>query len=662
MTSRRPYSALTLLALMIAAHTAPAQGSAPDSIRRSAHALRFARLFSDGLVVQRGARIPVWGWAAPGAQVTVRFEGHSARGRADSAGRWSVALPASPAGGPHTLSADAGSEHLTVANVLVGDVWVASGQSNMEFPLSQASDAREAIAAAHDSLIREFKVPISWAEQPAQDIAGGSWSPADSQHVGAFSAVAYFFARDLRAREHVPIGIVNSTWGGSAIETWLSAGAQGLGSEGPARALATERARLDSVGGALRARYGNLVHDSGLVNGIARWAVPASGDSGWSDIKAPELWESQGYPDLDGIAWYRTTFTLAPAEAGQDAELSLGMIDDEDITWVNGIEVGRTSGYNSPRHYRVPASALHAGPNVIAVRVSDGGGGGGIYGATDSLRLVIGGATHPLAGTWKFRIGELGLQMDGQRINKIPAITYNKMVYPLLPIAIKGVIWYQGESNANNDEQARAYKAQFHNLITSWRAEWNRGAEPRFPFLWVQLPNFGTPDSEPSSSGGGWAILRESMAASLALPNTGQAITIDVGGAYELHPTNKLAVGQRLALVARRVAYGEPVIASGPTYRAHTVQGGRVLVRFANLGGGLVSRGENGTVGAFAVAGADRRFHRAQARIEGDHVVVSSDSVPNPVAVRYAWANSPVDADLYNRAGLPAAPFRSDRW
>ncbi|MFL5562774.1 MAG: sialate O-acetylesterase [Gemmatimonadaceae bacterium] len=651
-------SALVLLAVLAVGRIASAQEATPGA----AHPLRFATLFSDGLVVQRGARMPVWGWAAPGATVTARFRGRLTRGTADSSGRWSVTFPASAAGGPFTLTADAGGEHAAIADVMVGDVWVASGQSNMEFTLAAASNATDAIASSHDSLLREFKVPVSWAVQPAQDIDGGSWAPADPQHVGAFSAVAYFFARDLRASEHVPIGIVNSTWGGSAIETWLSAGTQGLSSDGPARALAAERAHVDSVSAALRARYGNLAHDSGLVDGVARWAAPTLGDSGWSDIRAPELWESQGYPDLDGIAWYRTTVTLSPAEAGHDAELSLGMIDDNDITWVNGTEVGRTAGWNSWRHYHVTASALHAGPNVIAVRVVDGGGGGGIHGAADSLRLVVGGATHSLAGSWKFRIGELATQMDGQRINKIPAITYNKMVYPLLPIAIKGVIWYQGESNANSDERARAYKAQFHDLVTSWRAEWNRGGEPAFPFLWVQLPNFGTPDSVPSASGGGWAIQRESMAAALALPNTGQAITIDVGGANELHPTDKLAVGKRLALVARKVAYREPVIASGPTYRSHTVQGGRVLVRFTNPGGGLVSHGENGAVGAFALAGADHRFHWAQARIEGDHVVVSSDSVPHPVAVRYAWANSPVDANLYNRAGLPAAPFRSDRW
>ena len=651
----RVRSGLVCLLLAIAADGAVAQG-APG-------ALHLARIFSDGMVIQRDARIPVWGWAAPGTRVTARLRGGSAQGIADSSGRWSVTLPASSAGGPYALTVSAGTERVVVTNVLVGDVWVASGQSNMEFSLSVANDAAAEIAAAHDSSIREFKVPNSWAERPAsEDVVGGSWAPADPEHVGAFSAVAYFFARELRRTQHVPIGIVNVTWGGSAIETWMSARTQGRSEDAAAEQIARERARGDSVREAMRARFGNVDDDQGLVNGVAVWAASSS-DSGWASIRVPALWESVGYADLDGVAWYRTTITLSADEASHDAQLSLGPVDDDDITWVNGVEVGRTGGWNVPRSYRVPASALHAGANVIAVRVTDGGGGGGIYGAPEQLHLDVNGTTHALVGEWKFRVGEVGpLAMDGQRVNKIPAVVYNRMVYPLLPIAIKGVIWYQGESNAENERQARAYRGQFQQLVTSWRHQWNGGREPSFPFLWVQLPNYMHPDSTPAASGGAWAIQRESMAAALALPGTGQAITIDIGGENELHPKDKLDVGKRLALVARKVAYGEKMLASGPTYRSHVVRGGKMIVRFANVGGGLVSRAKDGSVGAFAIAGADRRFVWARARIEGDHVVVWSDQVPHPVAVRYAWANNPADANLYNREGLPAAPFRTDRW
>ena len=654
--SRNCIGRVVLAAVFVATAVLPAR--AQDTTR----ALRLAKLFGDGMVVQRGARIPVWGWGAPGGAVTARLGSRVAQATADSTGRWSMTFPALSAGGPWTLSVDANDQHLAIGNVMVGDVWIASGQSNMEFHLGQAAGAAREIASAHDSLIREFKVPISWSEQPSSDLAGGSWSPADSSHVGAFSAVAYIFARELRRTQHVPIGIVNTTWGGSRIETWLSAEAQGLSADRAAEGLASERRRIDSVQAALRARFGNLEHDPGLVNGTAIWASPALGDSGWTPIAVPALWETQGYADLDGIAWYRTTFALTADESGRDAALSLGMIDDDDITWVNGVEVGRTAGYNLARHYTIPASALHVGTNVVAVRVTDTGGGGGIYGASGDVHVDVGTTSHALAGNWKFRVAEIGRQQMGGA-NQLPTLVYNRMVFPLLPIAIKGVIWYQGESNANDDAQAHAYRGQFRQLITSWRHDFNGGREPTFPFLWVQLPNFRDPDPEPTATGGGWPILRESMTAALSLQSTGQAITIDVGEANDIHPKNKIDVGRRLALVARRVAYGERVLTSGPTYGTHTIRGGRVTVHFANTGRGLVSHGvTDGSVGAFALAGPDRHFVWAQARIEGSHVVVWSARVPHPVAVRYAWSQNPADANLYNRNGLPAAPFRTDTW
>jgi sialate O-acetylesterase len=647
----------TALVALPSAHAQPA--SVPDT----STALRFARLFSDGVVLQRGAPIPVWGWAPRGTAMTVSLHGHAARAIADSTGRWMVSLPAERAGGPYTLTATGGGTTLTVRDILVGDVWVASGQSNMELEVMTAAHAAQEIAAAHDSSLRQFKVPVSWAEQPLGDVTGGSWAPADSAHVGRFSAVAYYFAREIRKDQHVPIGIVNTTWGGSAIETWMSTGTQGLAADAPSRLMATERARLDTERAQLEARLGGVPErDPGLVDGTAPWADPTLADSAWKTIAVPALWESQGYDGMDGVAWYRTTFTLSADEAARVASLSLGTIDDDDITWVNGVEVGRTTGYNVPRHYAIPASTLHAGPNVLAVRVMDYGGGGGIYGAPDSVRLDVGGAARPLAGTWRFRVGTLAMSMDGQRINKVPAVTYNAMVRPLLPMPIKGVIWYQGESNANDAQQAIAYRDQFRKLITSWRAAFTNGTRGAFPFLWVQLPNFGTPDATPVAQPA-WALQRESMDAALALPNTGRAVTIDIGEPNDIHPKNKQDVGKRLALVGRRVAYGEAVESSGPTYASHVVRGDSVIVSFAHAAGGLATHASDGaSVGAFAVAGADHRFVWAHARIDGNRVVVWGEQVPNPVAVRYAWANNPADANLYGKTGLPAAPFRTDKW
>ncbi len=623
--------------------------------------LQLPRLFSDGLVVQRGVPVPVRGRAAPGARVAVGFAGRTRQALADAAGQWSTTFPALKAGGPLTLTVEASGKRIEVRDILVGDVWVASGQSNMEFALANAANGPAAVAAAHDPLLREFAVPHSWSDSAQQDLVGGSWTAADSQHAGRFSAVAYFFARDLRTATGVPIGIIHTSWGGSNIETWMSRRALGIGDSAWNALAQQERAQSDAVRDSLRARLGGLPSaDSGLVEGRALWADPALNDDAWMPMPVPSLWEVAGLPGLDGIVWYRTSFTLTEEEARQGARLSLGMIDDDDITWVNGSEVGRTEGYNRPRLYTVPATALHAGTNVLAVRVVDSGGGGGPYGDPSGFYIEAGSARHPLAGTWKLRVGAVSFQPDGQRINKIPSVLYNRMIHPLLPYPIKGVIWYQGESNADSDAQAAAYRLLFAGLIRSWRSEWNP-ASAGFPFLWVQLPNFGARDSAPPARAA-WATLRESQTAALALPRTGQVVIIDLGNPDDIHPRAKEPVGQRLARVARRVAYGEALAASGPTYRRHALEGGRVIVEFDHVGGGLVSHGGGAGVGGFAVAGADRRFVWAQARIEGNHVVVWSDAVANPVAIRYAWGNDPENASLFNADGLPAAPFRTDSW
>ncbi len=653
----------SLALLATACGTAATQSATPRSVNGSTP-IRLPRLFQDGMVLQRDARIPVWGWAAPGATLTVTLAGRTERAVADEEGEWSVHLPPLPAGGPHTLTVEGGATPVTIRDVLVGDVWVASGQSNMEWPLAAASNGAAAIAAANDSLIREFAVPHTWSETPQADLEGGSWAPADPQHAGRFSAVAYFFARELREHVGVPIGIIHTSWGGSNIETWMSRQALGLSESDWEAIVQRERDREAAIRDSLQARIGELpTTDAGLVDGRALWADPALDDSGWDSLPVPSLWEEVGYPGMDGVAWYRTTFSLTEPEARQGVRLSLGMIDDDDITWVNGIEVGRTQGYAERRLYTVPASALRAGTNVLAVRVVDHAGGGGPYGDADQFYLETGSARRPLAGRWRFKVGAVSFQPDGQRINKIPTVLYNQMVHPLLRYPIKGVIWYQGESNANNEEQAAAYRALFADMIQSWRSEWSDRSDTAedFPFLWVQLPNFGAIDTVPPARAA-WATMRESQAAALSLPNTGQVVAIDLGDPGDIHPRDKQPVGERLALVARRVAYGEPVLASGPTYRSHELQGSRVVIEFDNVGGGLVSRAAGDAVSGFAIAGPERRWVWADARIEGNRVIVWNPQVPNPVAVRYAWSNSPEAPGLYNREGLPAAPFRTDNW
>ena len=646
------------VALMVTA-AARAAAAQADTL---ASTLRPARLFSDGLVLQRGAAIPVWGWAPPKTSVSVVLNGQTRTGTADARGAWRVTFPAMRAGGPYEMTVAGGGKRTEIRDILVGDVWVASGQSNMEWPVASSVNAAAEIASANDAKIREFAIPHSYSEKPEAEVVGGAWAHADSQHVGTFSAVAYFFARDLRTSADVPFGIIHTSWGGANIETWMSKAALGLTDSAWRAAMTRDRVHNDSVRAGLQAKIGDLPKaDAGLQGDRALWADPMLSDASWATIKTPALWETVGYDGMDGVAWYRTSFTLTDEEARQAVRLSLGPIDDSDITWVNGVEVGRTTQrYADPRLYTVPASALHAGGNVVAVRVDDTGGGGGIYGSPAALYLEVGGVRRPLAGDWRFKVGMVSFQPDGQRINKIPTILYNRMIHPLLGFPIKGVIWYQGESNANSVEQAAAYRRLFRDMISSWRGEW-RGSNPEFPFLWVQLPNYGPVDSLPPANSD-WATARESQAAALALPNTGQVVAIDLGQAEELHPRNKQDVARRLALVARAVAYGERVVASGPMYRRHTVQGSRVTIELGNLGGGLVSRVTDGMIPGFAIAGDDRQFVWANAKLEGTRVVVWSERVTKPAAVRYLWTNSPVAPALYNREGLPVAPFRTDTW
>jgi sialate O-acetylesterase len=633
-----------LLALLLA--SAPSQA-----------ALELPLLFSDGMVLQRERPMHVWGSATPGKTVRVQFDGHSAKAVAAASGRWDVELPAHAAGGPFRLVVEGDGRSLVYKDVLVGDVWLCSGQSNMEFAVDGARDARTAIAAANDPWIRHFKVPKSWAMAPEDQLAGGNWVAASPQTVGNFTAVGYFFAQDLRARLHVPIGLINSTWGGSPIQTWVDGSTQKVDAtqlQATMQERAAEGQRMIDHTRALIARWPASEH--GIVDGKPVWAAPDLNDSDWVELPVGRYWEESGYGGMDGFAWYRTSFDLTAAEAAQGVTLGVGTIDDSDQTWVNGKPVGETRlAWYKPRQYRVGPEALHPGRNVVAIRVEDVYGMGGMYGDA-ALRFVqtADGVKHPLPGQWKFRTDEVTLRLDDDH-NQYPTLLYNKMIHPLLPYPIKGVIWYQGEANALRDS-AYPYRDQFAALIGSWRRLWGEGD---MPFLWVQLASFGsggdTPDFSP------WATLRDSQSAALALPNTAQVVTIDVGDAGNIHPTDKQDVGHRLALAARRVVYGEKsLVYSGPTYSSVRFAGAKAVISFANRGAGLAVRDGGTAVQGFTIAGADRRFVPAHAEIEGDTVSVWSEAVTQPVAVGYAWSDAPVAANLINRDGLPAAPFRSD--
>lgn len=648
---------LKLLGAAIVIGASPAARLSTEPVaQKQAGTIRIARIFTDGVVLQRSVPVRIWGWAQPNTSIKVQLKNKTLSTTARSDSSWQVTFPAQSVADSGSIIVTGGGTTITIRDVLFGDVWVASGQSNMEWKLSDSKGGTAEVASANDAQIRQFKIPNGWSWNPEKDLAGGSWASANPKTAGDFSGVAYFFAKSLRKNVGVPIGIINAAWSGAAIEPYISRSAQQLSDSAWQRIVDTETNYNRTVREALVAKLGELPSiDAGLANGAAPWASADLDESAWKLIAVPGAWERNGYPGLDGIVWLRTSFNLSANEARQMSSLTLGAVDDDDITWINGVEIGRTSGYFQRRQYSVPAGALREGRNVLAVRVSDGAGDGGIMANAGEPFLDVGGVKKVLSGSWKFRIGVASFREDAQHVNKIPTGAYNRMIKPILPFPIKGVIWYQGESNSNNDAQAIAYRAQFAALIQSWRKEWNAGAT-QFPFLWAQLPNYGTVDVNPPASGG-WALVREAQSAALSLPNTAQAVIFDVGEATNLHPTNKTDVGERLALAARAVAYKQPIEFSGPVYRSHTIADGKFVVEFSHAAG-LQLTNTRDERSEFAVAGADRKFVWANAKVDGDRVIVWSDEVRSPVYLRYAFSNSPQKATLYNGVHLPASPFR----
>lgn len=620
--------------------------------------VRLPKLFGDSMVLQRDKPIPVWGWASAGETVAIQFHNQKKTARAGRDGKWKVTLNPETAGGPYTLLVK-GKNTVTLNDVLVGDVWVCSGQSNMEWPVAASNNAVQEIASANNPQIRHFKVVNSVAETPREDLLHeSSWKAATPANVGSFTAVGYFFARELYKQLGVPIGLLNTSWGGTDIETWTSREAFENSPEFKTMIAGVRTMNLDSMAKeqsrasqALIQKLQGRLSDAATA---ATWKTENVDDSGWPRMALPGVWESSQLPDVDGVVWFRKTIELSAEDAGKSAELHIAQIDDNDETYVNGTKVGSTNAYNAKRVYAIPAGVLKPGKNVIAVRVEDTGGGGGIYGGADDLKLVIGGRAQSLAGEWAFQIEAARTEANATNPNAFPTLLYNAMVHPLIPFAVKGAIWYQGESNAG---RAFQYRTAFPLMIQDWRKRWGYD----FPFYFVQLASFNSNGGN-SRQGSGWAELREAQTMTLKLPHTGMAVTTDVGESNDIHPRNKQDVGLRLAAIALQDAYGKNIVSSGPVYQSMKVDGNKVLLSFANIGDGLMAKDKYGYLKGFEVAGADQQFHYAKAFVQGNQVVVYSDSVAAPVAVRYAWADDAGEANLYNKEGFPAVPFRTDTW
>lgn len=618
--------------------------------------VKLPAFIKDSMILQRDVTSNIWGWAAAKEKVTVLFNKKKYSTRTGTDGKWNIQLPASKAGGPYNIDIIA-SNKIQIKEVLFGDVWFCSGQSNMVHQLNIHDVTYAAdIQSANYPAIRQFLVPtLTNLQEPQNDIPAGEWRSAVGNNVRPFSAVAYFFAKKLYDQYHVPIGIINASVGGTPIEAWLSeAGANNFNS-----ILANIQKNKDTA-------YSNSFNRS-ATNSSSPFILPDEGLSSnpkwfennyqptqWRNIFIPGFWEDQGINNLNGVVWYRREINIPASMTGKAAKVFLGRIVDADELYINGKKIGST-GYQYPqRRYSVPENILVPGKNIFVIRVTNNNGKGGFV-PDKPYSIFSGKDTIDLTGKWQYKVGQVfplgNTNPPNFSAQNQPAALYNAMVAPFIHYNIKGVLWYQGESNAG---RAVEYKKLLPALIQDWRAQWQQQS---LPFLYVQLPGFMEYNYWPSESG--WAMMREAQLQTLRVPHTGMGVAIDLGEWNDIHPDNKKDVGERLALLALDKVYQQKLVSSGPIYESAAIKDNKIIIRFNNIGTGLVSK-DGEALKEFAIAGADKKFVWAKAIIDNDKVIVWHDAIVTPMYVRYAWADNPVQPNLYNKEGLPASPFRTD--
>jgi sialate O-acetylesterase len=619
--------------------------------------VRLPKLVSDGMILQRETPVKIWGWASSGEKVSLQFNNQTVETVTETGGKWQITLPAQKAGGPYEMKVS-GSNQIILKDILFGDVWLCSGQSNMETTMSRVSPlyGKEIETWANPN-IRFFQVPVRWNyNKPQQDIQGGKWEETNPQSILKYTAVGYFFARDLYEKYKVPVGIIQCAAGGSSAESWISE--ESLKAFPEQYKIAKQlsdtsylRNLIASEKEAQRKWFDEL-GKSDIGRKETPWFDPSLDDSKWSDYQLPSSFAEVGMDFENGAVWFRKEIDLPESCSGKQALLELGRIVDSDSVFINGKFVGTTGYQYPPRRYTVAPGILKAGKNNITVRVVSQSGVGAFI-QEKPYQLTVEGQTFDLKGTWKYQIGaKFGTCPASTFFPGKPLGLFNAMLYPIVNYTLKGMVWYQGESNT---ERASEYKTVLSTLIGEWRKLWNQGD---LPFLFVQLPDFMEPRNEPSD--GEWATLRNQQLKTLSIPNTSMAVTIGLGEKNDIHPLRKKEVGQRLALAAEKLAYNEKnLVASGPVYQSMKVKGNKVELSFSDCGSGLTTN-DGKELKHFAIAGADKKFVWAKAEIKGNKVVVWNETVSNPMTIRYAWADNPAGANLYNKERLPASPFETE--
>ncbi len=618
------------------------------------------RLISDGLVLQRDKPIIIWGWADVNESVTVSFNEKKYVTKAGVNRKWTLSLKPQAAGGPYEMVIT-GSNTIIIKNILLGDVWFCSGQSNMEYELWKSAEIYpKEIAASDNNLIRHFSVKKNIAFNTADDIESEKgWESANPTSILNWTAVGYFYAQKLFERYKVPIGLINCSYGGTPAEAWINENELKDFSAYYKKAVAFKDSSLvNSITQKDKKfidEWNNQINKKDIGT-TQKWFADDYNTSDWRKMLVPNYWQDQGLADVEaGVVWFTKEINIPSSLLNKNAVLKVGNILQKDITYFNGTKVGTTSSKYPLRKYLIDKSLLKEGKNIITIRILNESGKGGFL--TDKpYQLEIGDSIIDLKGEWKYNVSATSatlLRDQTTRFQDQTSSMYHGMLEPLIGYAIKGVIWYQGESNIS---RANEYNKIFSRLINSWRKEWKQGD---FPFLFVQLANNNLPKSEPGESK--LATLQEAQQLTLSLPNTGMAVANDIGEWNDVHPLNKLDVGKRLALIAQKVAYGDnKIVYSGPVYKSMKVKANKIVLTFSNAGSGLIAK-DGSELKYFSIADASKNFVWANATISGNTITVWNDNIASPVAVRYAWADNPSGANLYNREGLPASSFRTDK-
>ncbi len=621
--------------------------------------LRLSAIFGDHMILQRDKPIKIWGIARAGEKIVVTIGQAKSTAAAAQNGDWMITLPPFAAGGPYTLTVNSRNDAKVFSDVMFGEVWVCSGQSNMQFRVSQSINAKYELHRANNSLIRQVVIPNKLSFKPEQFVDSTQWVLSNPHTTEEFTAVGYFFARQIFEKLHVPVGLIYDNWGGSQVESWISRDAM-LGSEELKEYVKQMPDNWDESNA--RVEKGTIRKLEGMNGGKMPETDEASvlksdyNFSGWLPSSAPGSWDWIGLPAYRGEGYMLREIILDSLQASQPSTLSLGVNDIRFRWFLNGTAFPKTM--DKIFTVSLPPYTWKTGRNILLVEIDSEPAPDwwamGIRGENELIFADFDGERISLADDkWKMMPLFNKPHHYMQWMNNEGAIIYNAMLHPIIPYGIRGVLWYQGEANT---DRAVEYGKTFPLMIESWRKEWN----DNFPFLFVQLADYGS--NESSNVGSKWAELREAQSKTLRLSGTGMSVTTDIGDPKDIHPKNKQEVGRRLAVIALNNVYGIKQTCNGPQYDSVSFSNDRAVLFFKSVGKGLIAKDKSGYLHGFEIAGQNKKFYYARAYIQGSQVVVTADSVSNPVAVRYGWSNAPDDINLYNADGFPASPFRTDNW